>query len=174
MAPAFNPSKQNHPQRPALDAIIAPDAKIEKLAGGFQFTEGPVWVREGGYLLFSDPNNNLIYRWSEDDGVSIYRTHSGYSGTDIGEYGQPGSNGLLSTRKAGSPSTNTAIAASRGWRKTASSLFSPIATRASGSTARTIWSIAPTARCTSPIRPSACRSSSTIRAKSCRSAACSA
>jgi gluconolactonase len=78
----------------ALDTIISTDAKIEKLAGGFQFTEGPVWVREGGYLLFSDPNNNLIYRWSEDDGVSIYRTHSGYSGTDIGEYGQPGSNGL--------------------------------------------------------------------------------
>jgi gluconolactonase len=79
---------------PALDAIVAPDAKIEKLAGGFQFTEGPVWVRDGGYLLFSDPNNNLIYRWSEDEGVSIYRTHSGYSGMDIGEYGQPGSNGL--------------------------------------------------------------------------------
>jgi len=79
---------------PALDAIVSPNAKIEKLAGGFQFTEGPVWVREGGYLLFSDPNNNLIYRWSEDDGVSIYRTHSGYSGEDIGEYGQPGSNGL--------------------------------------------------------------------------------
>ena len=43
---------------PALDAIVASDAKIEKLAGGFQFTEGPVWVRDGGYLLFSDPNNN--------------------------------------------------------------------------------------------------------------------
>lgn len=79
---------------PALDTIVAPNAKIEKLAGGFQFTEGPVWVRDGGYLLFSDPNNNLIYRWSEDDGVSIYRTHSGYTGMDIGEYGQPGSNGL--------------------------------------------------------------------------------
>lgn len=79
---------------PALDAIIAQDAKIEKLAGGFLFTEGPVWVRDGGYLLFSDPNNNLIYRWSEDDGVSIYRTHSGYTGMNIGEYGQPGSNGL--------------------------------------------------------------------------------
>jgi len=58
------------------------------------FTEGPVWVREGGYLLFSDPNNNLIYRWSEEDGVSVYRTHSGYTGMNIGEYGQPGSNGL--------------------------------------------------------------------------------
>jgi gluconolactonase len=79
---------------PSLDALISPGTKIEKLAGGFLFTEGPVWVREGGYLLFSDPNNNLIYRWSPDDGVSIYRTHSGYTGTDIGEYGQPGSNGL--------------------------------------------------------------------------------
>jgi gluconolactonase len=79
---------------PAVDTIISPDTKIEKVAGGFGFTEGPVWVREGGYLLFSDPNNNLIYRWSEDDGVSVYRTHSGYSGTDVGEYGQPGSNGL--------------------------------------------------------------------------------
>ena len=79
---------------PALDAIIAPDAQIEKLAGGFLFTEGPVWVRDGGYLLFSDPNNNVIYRWSEADGVSVYRTHTGYAGMNIGEYSQPGSNGL--------------------------------------------------------------------------------
>jgi len=79
---------------PGLDAIIAADAKIEKLASGFLFTEGPVWVQDGSYLLFSDPNNNLIYRWSEEDGVSIYRTHSGYTGMNIGEYGQPGSNGL--------------------------------------------------------------------------------
>jgi gluconolactonase len=77
-----------------LDAIVAPGTTIEKLAGGFLFTEGPVWVSDGGYLLFSDPNNNLIYRWSESEGVSIYRTHSGYAGMDIGEYGQPGSNGL--------------------------------------------------------------------------------
>jgi len=79
---------------PALDAIVAPGTKIEKLAGGFMFTEGPVWVHDGGYLLFSDPNNNVIYRWSEEDGVSVYRTHSGYTGMNIGEYGQPGSNGL--------------------------------------------------------------------------------
>lgn len=79
---------------PVLDSVVSPDAKIEKLAGGFLFTEGPVWVHDGSYLLFSDPNNNLIYRWSPEDGVSIYRTHSGYSGMDIGECGQPGSNGL--------------------------------------------------------------------------------
>jgi gluconolactonase len=78
----------------ALDTIVGPETKIEKLAGGFLFTEGPVWVEDGGYLLFSDPNNNVIYRWSENEGVSIYRTHSGYTGMDIGEYGQPGSNGL--------------------------------------------------------------------------------
>lgn len=78
---------------PALDAIVARDAKIEKLAEGFLFTEGPIWAPEG-YLLFSDPNNNTIYRWSDDDGVSVFRTKSGYTGVDIGEYGQPGSNGL--------------------------------------------------------------------------------
>jgi len=79
---------------PGLDAILTPGTKIEKLAAGFLFTEGPVWDREGGCLLFSDPNNNLIYRWTPDGEVSVYRTHSGYTGANIGEYGQPGSNGL--------------------------------------------------------------------------------
>lgn len=83
---------------PALDEIIPKDAKIEKLAGGFLFTEGPVWVPRSedsdGYLLFSDPNNNVIYRWNPDGQLSIFMTKSGYRGTDIGEYGQPGSNGL--------------------------------------------------------------------------------
>jgi gluconolactonase len=80
---------------PALDAIVSPEAKIEKLAGGFLFTEGPIWVpQNGGYLLFSDPNANTIYRWSPEDRVSAFRPKSGYTGIDIGEYGQPGSNGL--------------------------------------------------------------------------------
>jgi gluconolactonase len=83
---------------PELDKIVTPGTKIEKLAGGFLFTEGPVWVPRTadseGYLLFSDPNNNTIYRWTPDGQVSIYRTKSGYAGGDIGEYGQPGSNGL--------------------------------------------------------------------------------
>ena len=76
-----------------LDDIVPSDAKIEQLANGFLFTEGPLWVPDG-YLLFSDPNANTIYRWSEDDGVSVFRTKSGYTGFNIGEYGQPGSNGL--------------------------------------------------------------------------------
>jgi gluconolactonase len=78
----------------ALDAIVPRNAMIEKVAAGFQFTEGPVWHPDG-YLLFSDPNNNTIYRWSPADGqVTVFRTKSGYAGVDIGEYRQPGSNGL--------------------------------------------------------------------------------
>jgi gluconolactonase len=81
-----------------FDAIVPAGAAIEKLADGFQFIEGPIWSPEG-YLLFSDPNNNTIYRWSEDDGLSVYRAKSGYGGTDIGEYSQPGSNGLTFDRE---------------------------------------------------------------------------
>jgi gluconolactonase len=78
-----------------LDQIIPPWTKLFKLADGFTFTEGPVWVPEGdGYLLFSDPNNNVIYRLTRDGDVQLYMTKSGYAGEDIGEYGQPGSNGL--------------------------------------------------------------------------------
>ena len=83
---------------PALDAIVPRDAKIEKLAEGFLFTEGPIWVPDG-YLLFSDPNSNAIYRWSDNDGLSVFRTKSGYTGVDIAEYGQPGSNGLTLDRE---------------------------------------------------------------------------
>ena len=83
---------------PALDAIVSPDAKLEKLAGGFLFTEGPVWVpataHTEGHLLFSDPNANTIYRWSADGQVAVFRAKSGYSGFNVGEYHQPGSNGL--------------------------------------------------------------------------------
>jgi gluconolactonase len=78
---------------PRLDRIVAKDTKIEKLAGGFQFIEGPIWHPDG-YLLFSDPNANTIYRWTPDGAVSVFRSKSGYTGTDIGEYHQPGSNGL--------------------------------------------------------------------------------
>jgi gluconolactonase len=78
---------------PAIDTIVPRDTRIEKLAQGFLFTEGPVWHPDG-YLLFSDPNANAIYRWSPSGQVSVYRAKSGYKGADVGEYGQPGSNGL--------------------------------------------------------------------------------
>lgn len=83
---------------PALDAVVSPGTRLEKLAGGFVFTEGPVWVpataNVSGSLLFSDPNANTIYRWSPDGQISVFRTKSGYSGYNIGKYHQPGSNGL--------------------------------------------------------------------------------
>jgi gluconolactonase len=82
---------------PALDQIVSRGARLEKLAGGFQFTEGPVWHPDG-YLLFSDPNANTIYRWSAEGGISVFRSKSGYSGFDIGRYHQPGSNGLALDR----------------------------------------------------------------------------
>ena len=66
----------------------------------FKFTEGPIWIRDGGYLLFSDPNANRIYSYDPTRAVlAVFREHSGYEGSDIAEYGQPGSNGLTVDRQ---------------------------------------------------------------------------
>ena len=79
---------------PAIDAIVPANPKIFKLAEGFQFTEGPIWMK-AGYLLFSDPDANTIYKYNTVDAkLSVFKTNSGYSGKDIAEYSQPGSNGL--------------------------------------------------------------------------------
>lgn len=80
-------------RKDAAIALIPKDARIEKLADGFWFTEGPVWSRDG-YQLFSDPNTNVIYRWTPAGHVGVYRRHSGYDGADVGRLNQPGSNGL--------------------------------------------------------------------------------
>jgi gluconolactonase len=77
-----------------VGAVLGGKPVVEHLAIGFQFTEGPVWVPAERALLFSDPNDNSIYRWSDEAGVAVYRVKSGYTGTDIGLYHQPGSNGL--------------------------------------------------------------------------------
>jgi gluconolactonase len=67
---------------------------LERVAGGFEFTEGPVWSPDGA-LLFSSPNTNSIYRLDPEVGkVTLFRPKSGYTGVDIGRYHQPGSNGL--------------------------------------------------------------------------------
>lgn len=68
---------------PALDRIIASDARVEKVAGGFKFTEGPVWFNDGQFLVFSDIPENKIYRWDALTGkVSVYLDKSGFTGDD--------------------------------------------------------------------------------------------
>lgn len=81
-----------------LDAVVPPGAVLEKIAEGFQFTEGPVWSSQG-YLLFSDPNANRIYRWTASGVLAVFREQSGYDGADVAEYHQPGSNGLTFDRQ---------------------------------------------------------------------------
>ena len=88
-APAFSVDRKD----PALDVVVPLGARPEELATGFAFTEGPVWSPDGD-LLFSDPNENTLYRWTRDGQVSVFRTKSGYAGVDISEFKQPGSNGL--------------------------------------------------------------------------------
>jgi gluconolactonase len=56
------------------------NAAIERIATGFRWAEGPVYFRDGGYLLWSDIPNNRIMRWLEDDGhVSVFRAPSNHS-----------------------------------------------------------------------------------------------
>jgi gluconolactonase len=83
---------------PRFDKLIPKDAKLEKLAGDFMWTEGPVWIRDGGYLLFSDIPQNTINKWKEGEGISVFLKPSGYTGTKPrgGKPGdEPGSNGLV-------------------------------------------------------------------------------
>ena len=81
---------------PEFSQLIDPEAKIEVLATGFTWTEGPVWIasEDGGHLLFSDIPRNSIFRWHPKQGVSLFMNPSGYTGVTY--YGlEPGSNGLL-------------------------------------------------------------------------------
>ena len=80
---------------PAFDRVIAPGAVIEKLAEGLTWSEGPAWVADGGYLLFSDVPRNRIHRWSERNGLSVFMSPSGYDGPDSSGFREPGSNGLI-------------------------------------------------------------------------------
>ena len=82
-----------------IKQVINPKMNVEKLADGFQFTEGPVW-HPSGFLLFSDPNANVIYRYDPlPQNVSIFHTKSGFTGEKIGVRHQPGSNGLALDNK---------------------------------------------------------------------------
>jgi gluconolactonase len=103
-APATNKATQN--QLPAVNLnrveildtealkLVDSNATAEVLDTGHKWTEGPVYVRDGGYLLFSDIPGNSIYKWKEGEGASLYLKPSGHTGTKV-IHKEPGSNGLL-------------------------------------------------------------------------------
>ena len=75
-----------------LDTLIPADANIEKVADGFTFIEGPVWVRDESRLLFSDVPGNTVYQWTEADGATAF-IDPVFKGDSTG-LGGVGSNGL--------------------------------------------------------------------------------
>jgi gluconolactonase len=78
---------------PRLDKLIPKNAQVEVLAAGFEWAEGPIWIKDGGYLLFSDIPNNAVMKWKQGSAVSVFLKPSGFTGA--GDYGrEPGSNGL--------------------------------------------------------------------------------
>jgi gluconolactonase len=79
---------------PKLDQLIPKDAKIEVVAAGFKWTEGPVWDKKEGALLFTDIPNNRVMRWSPKDSLKEFLKPSGYTGTTEFKGPEPGANGL--------------------------------------------------------------------------------
>src|SRR5512146_1015285 len=67
---------------PGLDALIAPDAKLELVANGFGLDEGTTWVRDGGFLLVGGLLDNVLYKITPDNHVSVFMEKAGYTGDD--------------------------------------------------------------------------------------------
>ena len=79
---------------PRFDAIVPAGARLEVLADGFNWLEGPVWNRRDGYLLFSDIPANAVHKWDPKAGVSLFLRPSGYTGAAPFAGREPGANGL--------------------------------------------------------------------------------
>jgi gluconolactonase len=84
---------------PRFDALVAPGTPLEVLADGYDWAEGPVWVkRDGGFLLWSDVPANTIYKWAPGQAAAPFMKPSGFTG--VGKYSaEPGSNGLTLDRE---------------------------------------------------------------------------
>ncbi|HMH21507.1 MAG TPA: SMP-30/gluconolactonase/LRE family protein [Puia sp.] len=76
-----------------LSRIISPQASIEVIGSGYKWSEGPVWVPAGQYLLFSDVPQNIIYKWDGKKRPEKWLSPSGYTGS-APQKGEIGSNGL--------------------------------------------------------------------------------
>lgn len=81
-----------------FDQLISASARVEKIADGFRWVEGPVWNDREKYLLFSDIPANTVYKWRDGEGVTPFLAPSGYSGLAPFAGREPGSNGLTFDR----------------------------------------------------------------------------
>jgi gluconolactonase len=79
---------------PRCDRLVPRTAVVEKVIDDHDWVEGPVWIPDGGYLLFSDVVRNAIYRWQQGRGESVFLRPSGYTGQRPFTGLEPGSNGL--------------------------------------------------------------------------------
>jgi gluconolactonase len=79
---------------PRFDALVPKDAALEILAEGLAWTEGPVWDKKGGRVLFSDIPANAVNEWTAAGGLKLFLKPSGYSGSAPFMGREPGSNGL--------------------------------------------------------------------------------
>ncbi|RVU24935.1 SMP-30/gluconolactonase/LRE family protein [Sandaracinomonas limnophila] len=76
----YNAIGKIHKYDAELDHLLDTQSKIEVVAEGFVWSEGPVWVKNGNYLLFSDVPSNIIHKWTEKEGLSKFLQPSGYTG----------------------------------------------------------------------------------------------
>ncbi|RZA11333.1 MAG: SMP-30/gluconolactonase/LRE family protein, partial [Lysobacteraceae bacterium] len=88
-----------HAYAPGLEAVVDAGARVEQLAQGFTWAEGPAWLGGAdGALLFTDVPENRMHRWSQRGGVSLFLHPSGYDGPPTAVLREPGANGLLVER----------------------------------------------------------------------------
>lgn len=78
----------------AFDAVADVSSPIEVIATGYKWSEGPVWVKKGGYLLFSDVPGNVCYRWKQGEGAKPFLDPSGLAGPIPAAIREAGANGL--------------------------------------------------------------------------------
>ena len=155
---------------PRFDKLIPPGAKVEKIGEGYEWSEGPVWDRKGGFLLFSDVPMNVVYRWTPGmASPAAFLKPSGYTGT-VPRGGEPGSNGLVRDPQG------RLVLCQHGDRRVArleaDGSFETLVDRYEGRS-----STAPTTPCTTPTArsthrpPYAWSARTTTRRRSCRSTA---
>ena len=157
---------------PSFDALVPSDARIEKVAGGFTFTEGPLW-RPPGVLWFSDVVGNVVRKWSPDGTVTELLRPGGYDGNSLPAGGFIGPNGMTTA------ANGDVLLCQHGNRRivrvTDDLRVTTLVDSFDGKrlNAQTISCIDRTGRSSSPILLTGCRARTTIRRRTFRSTASS-